>query len=82
MSRVHTAAARPYSESLPAARTSSMSVNGTAHTTGPKISSRTIFIWECTSLNTVGATKYPLSRCFGRPPPAATVAPSRRPCSR
>src|SRR6185437_16008264 len=56
------------------------SVNGIADTTGPKISSRTTFMFSLVSTSTVGSTKYPLSPC--RPPPATALAPSERPDSR
>src|SRR5580700_4616170 len=53
-------------------RSRSSSSNGIAHTTGPKISSRTTDISGLVSVNTVGWTKYPASPT--RSPPVTTCA--------
>ena len=57
MSRVHTAAARPYSLSFDSSITSSARVNGITDITGPKISSRAIRASLSTSAKIVGGTK-------------------------
>ena len=57
MSRVHTAAARPYSLSFESSTTSSADVNGITDITGPKISSRAIRALLSTSAKIVGGTK-------------------------
>src|SRR4029077_15254460 len=77
MSRVQTPAARPKLVSLPVSTTSSSELNGIAHTTGPKISSRTTFMSGVVSVSTGGSTKYP--RSPPRPPPAAAPAPTPAP---
>jgi hypothetical protein len=56
---------------------SSSESNGIAHTTGPKISSRTTFMSGVVSVSTVGSTKYPRSPI--RPPPAGAWAPASTP---
>ena len=57
MSRVHSPAASPYSVSFARAATSSRSSNGIATSTGPKISSRAIFMSSETFVNRVGLMK-------------------------
>src|ERR1700732_1392822 len=57
MSRVQTPAAKPYSVWFARGINSSGLLKGSATTTGPKISSRTMLIPGFTSLTTVGWTK-------------------------
>ncbi len=52
---------------------------GITLSTGPKISSWAIVEELSTLPKTVGSTNQPRSRCFGRPPPVASVAPSATP---
>ena len=56
-----------------------MSENFSTESTGPKISSRAIFISSFTLVNTVGSMKKPRSPT--RLPPVAQVAPSALPAS-
>ena len=71
---------KPYSLSFARGMISSGSVNGIAVTTGPKISSRTTFMFSFVSTNTVGSTKYPRSPALC--PPATAFAPSENPDSK
>ena len=66
--------------SLALAARSSRSLNGSATTTGPKISSLTTFMSPCVLISTVGSMKKP--RSPNVPPPASAVAPSALPDSR
>src|SRR5208337_1416329 len=77
MSRVQTAAARPYSDAFPRSMTSSMSWNFKTDRTGPKISSRAIVMLSVTLSKTVGLMKKPLSP--RRSPPVTHLAPSELP---
>ena len=56
-SRVHTAAASPYVVALPWAMPSSTDLKGITDSTGPKISSRAIFIRLVTPSKIVGSMK-------------------------
>ena len=63
-----------------AMRTASCSsAAGITLSTGPKISSWAMVDELSTLPNTVGSMNQPRSRCFGRPPPVASVAPSSTP---
>ena len=66
--------------SFASASASSSVSNGVIATTGPKISSWKIRASGETSAKTVGATKLPVSKPSGRPPPA-TRRPSVLPIS-
>ena len=81
MSLVHTAAVSPYSTELASSMIASSSRHENTDSTGPKISSRAIFICGCTSPNTVGSTQKPRSNSLpgGRLPPIISLAPSSTP---
>ena len=67
--------------SLAMATASPSSRAGMTLSTGPKISSRAMVEEFSTLEKTVGSTNQPFSRCAGRPPPVASVAPSATPLS-
>lgn len=71
-----TADPRPKSESFAIATASSSVRKVATASTGPNTSVRQRLWSRVTPVTTVGAMKYPFSRCAGRLPPVSTVAPS------